>query len=111
MVLLQRVIVAACHQHPAPKLLQSIEALDMGPLVSLLELLDRCLEFAPLRVKQGVDRHLDKLRNTYEEKERLLTLYAAEQEWCFDFSLQFQLQLGYVVVVPSSVEAPLLRSW
>ena len=81
MVLLQRVVVAACHQQnqtrPPPKVLAEIEALDMGPIISLLELLDRCLEFSPLRVKQGVDRHLDKLRNTYEEMERLLTLYAA----------------------------------
>lgn len=60
-----------------------------------------------------VDEKLDDLNKIYEEMPDLLTNFAREQNWNFDFRIVFMPQIGYLIRVSPEEEIPesILRDW
>lgn len=80
-----------------------MEELDWEPIVGLLGILQKNINFQEFCIKKGVDEQLDRKKKMYDSLPEMLSLYARQQGWGIDFQIVAVDQVGYLIKVPLTV--------
>ena len=86
--------------------MELIDEIQREPIGEAIAAVYSTLQLDPFSIKKSFDVKLDELKNTYDSMPSLLTMYAKEQNWQFEFRIVFITQIGYLIRLPHQDKLP-----